>query len=574
MTSLDDARVGSQHHTTGVVHLQDVRVTFPGGGTTGPVSFTVEPGERVLIMGPSGGGKSTVVHRVIGAIPHAIHATAHGHVCVAGRDMADQEPSDIAGIAAVVGQDPWASVCFTRVEDDIAFPLENAAVPPQQIGERVRAAAALAGVGHLLGRATSQLSGGELQRVALAVALVSTPQVIVLDEPTSMLDHHGIADVTRAIDHVQEHTGAAVIMVEHRVDDIATTSGSGALPDRWIVLDEHGAIQWDGKAGDIGAPTAAMLLAQGCWLPTDVELLALFGYHGGISNPAVQRGIRAAAEVTVTPVVGVAPDQPRTALLAENLSVAPPPRHRSTPRTPVLADINLAFSTGELTAIVGTNGTGKTTLLRTLAGVETPVSGVVRGPRGGLVCQNPEHQFMAHSVRAEVGYQQPVGCEARVEELLAQFELTDVADRSPFSLSGGQKRRLSLAAMLAHDHPFLCADEPTFGLDRRGVSTVLGSLRDHAASGHGVVWSCHDMRAVAVFADRVVAVTKGRVLSDLTPWEFFSDAALVAVAGLAVPPLVGWAASAAGCAEEFRHLLGTVDALARTRAHDSVEVAV
>lgn len=106
------------------------------------------------------------------------------------------------------------------------------------------------------------------------------------------------------------------------------------------------------------------------------------------------------------------------------------------------------------------------------------------------------------------------------------------------------------------------------------MSTVLGSLRDHAASGHGVVWSCHDMRAVAVFADRVVAVTKGRVLSDLTPWEFFSDAALVAVAGLAVPPLVGWAASAAGCAEEFRHLLGTVDALARTRAHDSVEVAV
>ncbi|WP_029067928.1 ABC transporter ATP-binding protein [Jonesia quinghaiensis] len=611
------------------VRCTDVTVQFPSGQHTGPVTLSIKPGESVLIMGPSGSGKSTVLQRIIGAIPHAIHAEAHGTVHVFGRDMANHDPADNADVTGVVSQDPWSGVCFTLVEDDIAFPLENAAVPPSQIGERVRAAADLAGVGHLTGRHTTQLSGGELQRVALAAAIVGNPKLLLLDEPTSMLDHQGIRDVTAALASVREQTGAAQVLIEHRLDEIAAHGGVAELPPRWVLLDARGAVVWDGPADSIDAETARMLVRRGCWLPLDVELLGVFGELGGLANPAIQEALLVPTPVNSTPVpptpvnpqskVGLRPlskgkvgaiplslgevalgevalggvasargetgkglGERRQTLLAEQLAVAPRsglgrkaqrkrPRKphdsrreqsRTNQQTPVVAGLDLAIHTGELVALIGANGTGKTTLLRALAGLDAPVAGTLTGPRGGMVFQNPEHQFMGNTVRGEVSHNVAAEHHHRVDELLVRFGLDGHAEQSPFSLSGGQKRRLSLASMLAHDHAFLCADEPTFGLDRHGASAVLTALREHSRAGHGVVFSCHDMRAVATYADRVVVLHQGRLLADCTPWELFRDPALVDKAGLAVPPLIAWVAARTPNNTACQQVLRALDARA------------
>lgn len=547
--------------TLPAVRCADVTVQFPSGQHTGPVTLSIQPGESVLIMGPSGSGKSTVLQRIIGAIPHSIHAEAHGTVHVFGRDMANHDPADNADVTGVVSQDPWSGVCFTLVEDDIAFPLENAAVPPSQIGGRVRAAADLAGVGHLTGRHTTHLSGGELQRVALAAAIVGNPQLLLLDEPTSMLDHQGIRDVTAALATVRQQTGAAQVLIEHRLDEIAAHGGVAGLPPRWVLLDARGAVVWDGPADSIDAQTARTLVERGCWLPLDVELLGVFDEPGGLANPTIQQALLAGHMPDIAELP-TAFTLPRNTLLAEQLAVAPrsglgrkPQRKRprkphnsrreqsrTNQQTPVVAGLDLAIHTGELVALIGANGTGKTTLLRALAGLDAPVAGTLTGPRGGMVFQNPEHQFMGNTVRGEVSHNVAAEHHHRVDELLVRFGLDGHAEQSPFSLSGGQKRRLSLASMLAHDHAFLCADEPTFGLDRHGASAVLTALREHSRAGHGVVFSCHDMRAVATYADRVVVLHQGRLLADCTPWELFRDPALVDKAGLAVPPLIAWVA--------------------------------
>jgi energy-coupling factor transporter ATP-binding protein EcfA2 len=318
----------------------------------------------------------------------------------------------------------------------------------------------------------------------------------------------------------------AVVLVEHRLDEL------GELPARTIaVLD--GAVLADGPTTEVLRRHGAALAAAGCWLPGDRQP----------RNPVLPADGR-------TPS-GSAPASPT--LVARGLAVHPaPPRSRRAPRPePTLAGVDLTLYPGELVALLGPNGSGKSTLLRTLAGLIPPLAGSVLGARPGLVFQDPAHQFVANTVREEVGCGLPRNSPL-VDAALRRHRLAHLAERSPHRLSGGEKRRLSLAAMLVHRRPTLLADEPTFGLDRRDalatMDALLGVTQDgsnsispHAdapqspesrGSGRGtspfdpssvtaVLFSSHDLALVEAYATRVIAVADGRIAFDGPTAEYF-----------------------------------------------------
>lgn len=529
--------------TERVVEAMRLSARFRGGGGVGPVDLSIAAGERMLVLGPSGCGKSTLLRLLQGAIPQVIHAETAGEVRVAGRDVRQHPLADSADVLGVVSQDPSTGVCLLDVEDEVAFPLENLGVDPAEILGRLAQALAVVGAGGLRGRDTTTLSGGESQRVALAAATVTRPEVLLLDEPTAMLDAIGIRAVRAALDDAARESGAACVLVEHRVDEFAE-AGDGRLPERWLVLGRDGMPMYDGPPEEIGASVARRLLAAGCWLPLELEMLALTGddlIADGDSTTGGDRlseGALAERVIAITeparetgagaPRVSADPQRAAPVLRARGIDVAP----GGSRATPVLRDVSLELRGGEVVALVGANGGGKSSLLHVIAGVTAPLTGAVDGPRPGLVFQNPEHQFGARTVRDEVELGLPAASGERVEAMLERFGLTELSDRNPYTLSGGQKRRLSLAAMLVHDRPFLLADEPAFGLDRHAAIETMRALADAACAGRGILFSGHDLRAVCTYADRVIVLADGQVAADVTPDELLRSPDLLARARL------------------------------------------
>jgi energy-coupling factor transport system ATP-binding protein len=549
-----------------VLVVTGLEAVFAGGDGVGPVDLRLAPGEQVLVLGPSGAGKSTLLRCLHGAVPHAVPGRVTGTVEVEGRDVAAHAVAGLADVVGVLAQDPETGVCLPDVADEVAFGPENLGTDPAAIGPAVAAALAVTGAAHLAGRRTDALSGGELQRVALAAAVVTGPRLLLLDEPTSMLDADGVAAVRSALRAVRDATGAASVLVEHRLDELAGDDGLAALPGRWVVLDRGGRVTHDGPAGEVAAQAGAELLARGCWVPLDVELAALFGGPVGSAGHTDEL-LALAASAPPTRTRAPAADHDVPTLTARGLAVAPAhvPRPRRGPAPdPVLRDVDLTLRGGEVVALVGPNGAGKSTLLTCLAGLAEPVAGTVAGPRAGLVLQNPEHQLAGTTVRGEVAFGLPPGpaTDARVAAALAEFDLAALADRDPHRLSGGQQRRLSLAAMLVHDRPFLLADEPTFGLDRHGTTRALRALTDAARAGRGVLFSCHDLRAVASCADRVLVVAQGRLVADLDPHDLLRDPGLLATARLRPSRLLHRLAAAVPDADRLRDALAALDARA------------
>lgn len=550
-----------------VVRAEQLSARFPGGGGVGPLDLEVAAGESILVLGPSGCGKSTLLRLLQGAIPRVLPAATTGIARVAGRDAMTSPAAGLADVLGVVAQDPATGVCLPDVEDEIAFPLENLGVDPAVIGGRVDGALARTGALGLRGRDTSSLSGGEAQRIALAAATVAHPQVLLLDEPTAMLDADGMQAVRSALDELRHTTDAACILVEHRLDEFGDTDSDAAgtgLPARWLVLGQDGAPLFDGDPDDLDAALARRLVAEGCWLPLEIELLALTGIRGGLGDDRILARVR---EVAVRKATAHAVSAASAVLTARGLAVAP----ASSPRTvPVLRDVDVTLRTGEIVALVGANGGGKSTLLHALAGVASPHAGAVAGPRPGLVFQNPEHQFSAHTVRDEIGYGLGADAAGRIDEMLDRFDLHALADRNPYTLSGGQKRRLSLAAMLVHDRPFLLADEPGFGLDRRSALIAMRALRDAARDGRGVLFSSHDLRAVATYADRVVVIADGGVAAVTTPVRMLRDPQLLRKARLHPPRLLRELVARGLDDDELRAVLVGLDDIAQAARTEAV----
>ncbi|PPI37986.1 MULTISPECIES: ABC transporter ATP-binding protein [unclassified Rathayibacter] len=449
------------------------------------LDLALEPGERVLLLGPSGAGKSTLLHALAGVLGGEEDGSAAGELEIDGA-----APLTRRGVAGLVLQDPDTQAVLARVGDDVAFACENLGVPREEIPARVREALGDVGLDVPLDHSTSALSGGQKQRLALAGVLAMRPRLLLLDEPTANLDPDGVREVRAAVERTAARTGATLIVVEHRVDVWV------GLVDRVVVLGRDGAVVADGAPVEVLDRTHDVLRASGVWLPGD--------------TPA-----RRGASVLPSPA----------ALSAHDLAIGRPVlgRRRS---TIVASGLELAVDSARATAVLGPNGAGKSTLALTLAGLLPPVAGRVTaseslragaGPepirwtsaqlagRIAMVFQEPEHQFLTARVRAELALGARDETERhRAEELLERLGLAHLADANPFTLSGGEKRRLAVASALTRSPSVLVLDEPTFGQDRLTWEVLVDLLAEQRDAGTAVLAVTHDEALVAALADSVV----------------------------------------------------------------------
>ncbi|WP_454044569.1 ABC transporter ATP-binding protein [Cellulosimicrobium sp. Marseille-Q8652] len=530
------------------------------------VHVTVPAGTGLLVLGPSGCGKSTLLRAFVGVVPHTLPGTVSGDLHVVGHDPRDVTPARLAAHVGLVQQRPGDQLCLARVDDELRFALENRGVDPDALDARAWAALDAVGAAHLHERATSALSGGEAQRVALAAALVADPDLVVLDEPTALLDPAAAHDVGALVAALTGAPSApiddlsrarpvprAVVLVEHRLDEL------GTLPGATLVLGRNGRVLAHGPTDRVLREHADELAALGCWLPLAVRLEAA-GAPGPLGTPET--------DAWLADLAGAAPaEAPRhraapgagdpVALRARRLAVHRGPRPGRAGRAgraaragrdgvPVVRDVDLDLRAGEVLAVVGPNGGGKSTLLRGLAGLERTTGEVTTTASEpvAMVFQDPEHQLLARTVRDEVAWSARCAgltdLDVRVARSLETFSLTALADANPYRLSGGEQRRLSLATATVLDPAVLLADEPTFGLDRAQAAATARVLRGRADAGGGVAVVTHDLALVAEIADRVAVVVDGELVALGTPAAVLGDDALCARAGLRRPPLLEW----------------------------------
>ncbi|WAL39081.1 ATP-binding cassette domain-containing protein [Brevibacterium sp. BRM-1] len=441
------------------------------------IDLEVPAGQRVLLAGASGAGKSTFLHALAGVLP-AESGYQEGELLVGG-----QEPDPSAGRTGLVLQDPDSQVILATIGADVAFGMENLRVPAADIPHRAAAALDLVGLTLPPERSTQALSGGQKQRLAIAGVIAMAPDVIVLDEPTANLDPAAVTVVRDAVLAAQARTGATMLVVEHRVEIWADHV------DRVVVLGPEGVLA-DGppRAVLADAGLRPALLDAGLWLP-DLPLPAPRARAAGGEELLSARGL------------GTGRGRALTA-----------------------AGIDLDIRASTATGFVGPNGAGKSTTALTLAGLLPPLAGTLRAqpallaagtgrPRGsaphgwsaqelvsriGTVFQEPEHQFIAASVRAELEFgplRAGLGEEiaaARADELLARLRMEALAPAHPQTLSGGEKRRLSVACMLAAQPPVLIVDEPTFGQDARTWRGLAELLGDQVDAGGALLAVSHD----------------------------------------------------------------------------------
>ena len=469
------------------------------------VDLDIAPGERVLVLGPSGSGKSTLMGGLAGLLGGAEEGEATGTLTVDG-----VAPADARGRVGLLMQDPEAQVVLARVGDDVAFGMENLGVAREEIWPRVENSLEAVGLSVPLDHSTTELSGGQKQRLALASILAMGPGLLLLDEPTANLDPSGVAEVRAAVEKVVERTGATMVVVEHRVDVWAS------LVDRVIVVAD-GAIAADGPLDEVLAQQGDALRERGIWLPGD----------------------DVAAEVGPAPEVPPASSEAAPIARVTDLTIG------YDASAPVRSGIDLTIERGVSTCIVGANGAGKSTFALTLAGLLPPLEGAVEvetsdGTAGdphewsskqllgrmSMVFQEPEYQFLAATVAEELA----IGPRAAgmtdeeiaplVDEHLEALGLTKLARANPMTLSGGEKRRLSVATALISAPELLILDEPTFGQDRGTWLGLVRLLRAALERGVTLVSITHDPAFVAAMGQRVVDLgqvgTRGATPADPT----------------------------------------------------------
>ena len=477
------------------------------------VDLDIAPGERVLVLGPSGSGKSTLMGGLAGLLGGAEEGEATGTLTVDG-----VAPADARGRVGLLMQDPEAQVVLARVGDDVAFGMENLGVPREEIWPRVEESLAAVGLSVPLDHSTTELSGGQKQRLALASILAMGPGLLLLDEPTANLDPSGVAEVRAAVEAVVERTGATMVVVEHRVDVWAS------LVDRVIVVAD-GRIAADGPLREVLDQQGDALRERGMWLPGD-DVAAEVGPAPEVAPASSEgaeeeEGARGATPIARVTDLSIGYDQD----------------------APVRSGIDLTLERGVSTCIVGANGAGKSTFALTLAGLLPPLAGTVEvetsdGTRGdphewsskqllgrmSMVFQEPEYQFLAATVAEELA----IGPRAAgmtdeeiaplVDEHLEALGLTALARANPMTLSGGEKRRLSVATALISAPELLILDEPTFGQDRGTWLGLVRLLRAALERGVTLVSITHDPAFVAAMGQRVVDLgqvgTRGATPAD------------------------------------------------------------
>ncbi|WP_053727139.1 ABC transporter ATP-binding protein [Streptomyces sp. WM6378] len=546
-----------------MIRFENVSVTYDSAEepTVRGVELTVPEGELVLLVGPSGVGKSTLLGTVSGLVPHFTGGTLRGRVTVDGRDTRTHKPRELADLVGTVGQDPLAHFVTDTVEDELAYGMESLGLAPAVMRRRVEETLDLLGLAELRDRPIATLSGGQQQRVAIGSVLTPHPKVLVLDEPTSALDPAAAEDVLSVLQRLVHDLGTTVLLAEHRLERVVQYA------DQVILLPAPGAPPAMGTPADIMkiSPVRPPVVALGHlagWDPLPLSVrdarrrattlrnqLATHtprppqpphtngdtpqppphhGHAGGKDDPAAGRVPAhrpAAAKRTLANLFRRPPGTPSppTTATATALGV-----RRG--RVEALRRVDLKVTPGETIALMGRNGAGKSTLLGTLVGMIEPTQGSVtvggrtphRTPPSelirevGLVPQEPRDLLYANTVAAECTAADedagatPGSCRDLVTALLPGVR----DDTHPRDLSEGQRLALALAIVLTGCPPLLLLDEPTRGLDYAAKARLVEVLRALAAEGHAIVLATHDVELAAELAHRVVILAGGEVVAD------------------------------------------------------------
>ncbi len=516
------------------------------------VSLRAGQGEFIALLGRTGAGKTTLCLSFNGLVPQATGGVIRGRVLVRGRDTRRFPPASFARDVGMVFQDPESQLFQLTVEDEIAFGLENLGVPSDEIDRRIDWALSLVGMEGFRRRSPRQLSGGQMQRIAIAAALAPRPAMLVLDEPTAHLDPRGKAEVFQTLDRLRHTLHTTTIMATQDIEWIARGAS------RLAVLREGQITSWDVNEWPshgvrtlcewgVGAPQIARLVsALRPASPNEHRLPLTVPEAARILSPARwrSRGSHPSSSSPTAP-----PSHPIVTI--ERLSFAYPNGVRA------LVDVSLRFHAGEYIALVGPNGAGKSTLARLIMGLLRPTEGrvQVRGhdtqvtpvPRlahiVGYAFQNPDHQIFASTVREEIAFgPQNMGWPAQdvqkaVDEMLGRFHLESLADVPPAVLGYGLRRKVAIAAIAAARPDVLILDEPTGGLDWATANELLDFLDELNDRGTTVVLITHDMTIVAERAQRSIVLVDGQMIFDGTPRELFSRPNVLEAASLYSPPV-------------------------------------
>ncbi len=496
------------HHDGNALIYREVSFRYPDAPRSAlhKVDLHVEAGEILLVTGGSGSGKSTLLRAANGIVPHSSGGRFGGDVVAFGRSTRANKPRDLADVVGFVHQDPEAQFVVDHVERDLAFVLENLGHTPQAMRRRVEEVLDALGIAHLRERAPSSLSGGERQRCAIAGALAAAPAALVLDEPTSQLDPQGADDVLAAIGRLNADLGTTVLLAEHRLERAAP------LADRAVIFEVGSIVDGPGSpsavlAGYAGAPPVTHLARLLGWEPLPLtvrEARRLASAAGPLSVPSAPNSF----DVTV----GTAADTPGE-LLLDARGVRVDLGGRS-----VLAGVSMSARRGEVIALLGRNGAGKTTLLRVLGRLLSARSGTVGGSGSvAYVPQDPNALLFSPSVRAELNQTLHLlgrSDQGEVDHWLDALDLSDLADRHPRSLAGGERQRVAVAAVAVGGADVLLLDEPTRGMDAPSRAGLERALHAHAAAGGAAVLATHDVELAARSASRAIVLGDGDVVAS------------------------------------------------------------
>ncbi|MEW5825369.1 MAG: ATP-binding cassette domain-containing protein [Candidatus Bipolaricaulota bacterium] len=428
------------------------------------ISEVIERGEVVAISGPSGCGKTTLCRVLCGVIPGLVPAQVTGEARLGDRRIGHEGAEMLASSIGFVQQDADAQICTLSVWQEVAFGPENLRLAEEEIRTRVADALSDLGIESLRDRKTTTLSGGEKQRLAVASVLAMRPGILLLDEPTANLDPRGVQQLFALLARTTHREAQTLILVEHRVEALRS------LAPRLVLL-ERGRI----------------VRRLSAYAPWDLSPLGLRGdWPPAASETKASLTLASARHVTF--------------------------RYRD--GGPLIEDLSLDLRGGEVLAVIGPNGGGKTSLLRLLAGLAQPLEGRVERPRTvrvGFVFQHPHHQIFERTVRREICFAPALSPE-NGESRLREARLDHVAGAAPLSLSLGEQRRLTVATAMAQHPNILLLDEPFIGQDRQNVLWVISCLRRVVAEGGAVVLVTHDIPLVDALADRVLFLDRRTAL--------------------------------------------------------------
>jgi energy-coupling factor transporter ATP-binding protein EcfA2 len=514
-----------------MIAIDRLTYAYPGaaGNALHDVTLRLAPGDFALLAGPSGSGKSTLLRSLNGLVPHFSGGSISGRVMVAGQDVIQAGPRAMSRYIGFVFQDPESQTVLDSPEAEIAFALENAAMPADKMTERIGEVLRALDLTPLRNRPLTKLSHGERQKVAIAVALAVRPRVLVLDEPTSQLDPQSAEEMLQLIGRLRREWDLTIVIAEHRLERVAQ------FANRLVYLEEGHKVGDDplreGLARVPGSQRPSLVrLGQAMeWRPLPITLAEAGGFTNGIG--ANGRGVS-----RESPRQKRQPPASDGTLQVRGL-------HFSYGGRPVLKGVNLSVGSGEAVVLMGGNGTGKSTLLRCMVGLLSPSQGEVRragrsilgrgvaeiARRVAYLPQSPDDLLFAESVMEELLITlnnhrlSSEDVPLLPLELLARLELDELANAYPRDLSVGQRQRVALGAITVTGPEFLLLDEPTRGLDARVKDGLVRLLQGWLNSGMGLLLVTHDVELAAHLADTVMIMKGGEIVAAGPPLEVFEE---------------------------------------------------